>query len=501
MAIDPDPYRTLGLARGASRDEIRRAYRRLAKIHHPDAAGPGALPRFLAIQAAYEQLILRSGGRPGRGATGRPSAPRRPWEADPDRSDATRRAYGGRSRTTGSTGSTGSTASTGSTGPADSTDSTGPAGPSGAPPRSERTATGQRRGPRPASGSAREAGERPRPGGTSSAGAAGQPGRASSNGTGRGEGRRRNKATLGSTSYDDAGPFEPDWGGASWYGTTSGTYWTVNPKEYADPRKHGPEYQARARRASRASGAPDATPASDSSSDWVEEEAPPENGPSTHEEPETADAPTDPEARPGASGTSRPTHTTSSWWQSTAASGAASGGDATGTATGASRLRADPHSRRDAPPPDLGRAFADFGRALTDERVGGIRGRVARAVIGWLPIALGLGWLVGEMTGCGRFAASCDGTATPLVLLAQGLLLALLVLVPTLASIATVAAMTLLGAAIITSVVLSATGGAADSTARQFTLGGVLLISWFAGLAIGVMRRLRELPAPGRPVS
>ena len=58
------------------------------------------------------------------------------------------------------------------------------------------------------------------------------------------------KATLGSTSYDgaDAEPFEPDWGGASWYGTTSGTYWTLNPKEYADPRKHGPEYQARARR-------------------------------------------------------------------------------------------------------------------------------------------------------------------------------------------------------------------------------------------------------------
>ena len=62
--------------------------------------------------------------------------------------------------------------------------------------------------------------------------------------------RPPNKATLGSTSYDgaDAEPFEPDWGGASWYGTTSGTYWTLNPKEYADPRKHGPEYQARARR-------------------------------------------------------------------------------------------------------------------------------------------------------------------------------------------------------------------------------------------------------------
>jgi len=126
---------------------------------------------------------------------------------------------------------------------------------------------------------------------------------------------------------------------------------------------------------------------------------------------------------------------------------------------------------------------------------------VARAVIGWLPIAFGIGWLVGELTGCGRFAASCDGAATPFVLLMQGLLLALLVLIPALASIATLAAMTLLGAAIITSLVLSATGGAADSTARQLTLGSVLLISWLAGLAVGVGRRLRDLPARGRPVS
>jgi hypothetical protein len=63
----------------------------------------------------------------------------------------------------------------------------------------------------------------------------------------RAPGRRR--ASLGSTSYDDAEEvFEPGWGGASWYGPSSGTYWTLNPREYADPRKHGPEYQARATR-------------------------------------------------------------------------------------------------------------------------------------------------------------------------------------------------------------------------------------------------------------
>ena len=49
MALDPDPYRTLGLKRGATLDDVKRAYRRLAKINHPDAAGEAALPRFLAI--------------------------------------------------------------------------------------------------------------------------------------------------------------------------------------------------------------------------------------------------------------------------------------------------------------------------------------------------------------------------------------------------------------------------------------------------------------------
>jgi hypothetical protein len=55
-------------------------------------------------------------------------------------------------------------------------------------------------------------------------------------------------AHPGSTTYDGATETEPVWDGAAWVGADSGTYWTVNPREYADPRKHGPEYRARGRR-------------------------------------------------------------------------------------------------------------------------------------------------------------------------------------------------------------------------------------------------------------
>ena len=87
MALDPDPYRTLELPRGATLDEVKRAYRRLAKVNHPDAAGEAALPRFLAIQAAYEQLL--TGASPGARGRRAAAAPRRAWDADP--TGATRR--------------------------------------------------------------------------------------------------------------------------------------------------------------------------------------------------------------------------------------------------------------------------------------------------------------------------------------------------------------------------------------------------------------------------
>lgn len=49
-----DHYQTLGVAKNASPDEIKKAYRRLAGIHHPDKGGDTA--KFQEIQTAYETL-------------------------------------------------------------------------------------------------------------------------------------------------------------------------------------------------------------------------------------------------------------------------------------------------------------------------------------------------------------------------------------------------------------------------------------------------------------
>jgi curved DNA-binding protein len=52
-----DYYKTLGVARDAGRDEIKRAYRRLARKYHPDVSKePDAEARFKEINEAHEVL-------------------------------------------------------------------------------------------------------------------------------------------------------------------------------------------------------------------------------------------------------------------------------------------------------------------------------------------------------------------------------------------------------------------------------------------------------------
>jgi len=434
-----DPLRVLGLPRDATLAEIKQAYRRLAKANHPDTAGESAIPRFLEIQTAYETLV---GGSPARRGRARPgsSAPREPWRADADRARAAREAY-------------------------------------------ERARERPRRGTRPpgpggADGAAGRAG---------AAGAAGRDRTARSSPRGPRSGKR---ATLGSTSYDgaDQEPFDPDWAGASWYGTTSGTYWTLNPKEYADPRKHGPEYQARARRGARGAAGPSAEgtesgAAEAGSADTSAAESgaadsrttdfrttdgasapPPDQGWSTSAAPRGGARRTDPfsadhDARARRSGSRNPSFAT------VPPAPPASSATHRGAGHGEPTL--------------LG---------FLDEARGSVSGRIGLALIGWLPIGIVLAVALGESTGCIRYAAECQGPFGAATLIGQGSVLLLLLLLPRVAAVATLGTIAMLGAAIPAAAVLSISGGARDPAGATSAFAIVLVVAWIVGVGVGLVR-------------
>ncbi|HEY7968790.1 MAG TPA: J domain-containing protein [Candidatus Limnocylindrales bacterium] len=447
MTANADPWKTLGLAPGAGIEEIRRAYRRLAKVNHPDAAGESALPRFLAIQAAYEQLVApgarrRPGSRPARPTT----TPPEPWQADPDRARASGRADGRRpgARPTGRSG-----AGSGATG----------------------SGTGNGKGQAGTStGTADGAGSAAGPDGAAGAGAG------ASSRSRRPSGRRRapNKATPYSTSYDpgDEEPFEPGWSGASWYGSSSGTYWTINPKEYADPRKHGPEYQRRARRGANGWIVDDVGPAG-------AEDAEPER-PEPAAEPPPSEA-TWTDAAAGA----RPEHRQ-------AAAEAGIGGESTsqaGAATSATgeeppppiAHRPNPRDWFEPPPPD--RRFR--GPVLRRPTSG--LGRVSMALLAWPPLALVTTVAIGEETGCGRFAASCGEVSSPGTWIVLAAIFLLLLALPRVAAWLAHGTLATALIGIPTAIVLSAGGGSRVPEASAAFLTTVLAIAWVAGVAYGLI--------------
>jgi curved DNA-binding protein CbpA len=443
VTVPGDPYRVLGLTAGASANEIRSAYRRLAKQFHPDTAGERALPRFLAIQAAYEHLVDPEGRLRDRSGTGRPSAA---WAADPDRARATRNAYRARRQGWGRTAGA----------------AAGDADADGAHDRG------------PAAGSReRQAGQ-----GTAGSGTTGRGGRPGSSGR-----RPTRKATPGSTSYDEAAeiPRDPAWQGAGWYGPASGTYWTINPREYADPRKHGPIYQARARRAA---------------------------------EVESDDAGTD---APG----------TDAGWRWAAGGERRVGDDPTGTnasttGTGPERWTTEGWAYQPEPdsPPDprprgsMGRSTASpsggASEALPDletllgrlgpvslrafARDGGLRARAVLALVAWPPLAFGVASLIGEFTGCASYLAGCTGMASWASIGVQPVLLLLLALVPTIAAIGAFASLTTLGVIVPLATILGLMTVADPGQGRGFlTLAAAL--AYVVALAWAVRANLRQAPA------
>ncbi|HEY3728142.1 MAG TPA: J domain-containing protein [Solirubrobacteraceae bacterium] len=82
-----DPYQTLGVSAGVSDAELRSAYRRLVRLHHPDHNGGSieSARRFEAVQEAYTQILTMrkahvaqaagAGREAGRQSTAPPSDP------------------------------------------------------------------------------------------------------------------------------------------------------------------------------------------------------------------------------------------------------------------------------------------------------------------------------------------------------------------------------------------------------------------------------------------
>jgi hypothetical protein len=405
MAIDP--YRTLGLSSGATLAEVKAAYRRLAKVNHPDTAGEAAMPRFLAIQAAYEAIVSRR--RDAVRRTPR-TAPTPAWQAEPGRARATRDPWRTRRR---------------------------PEQAAHEEPATERPAGGRpgRRRAGPAASAADGASGSPR-GATGGRGRGRAPAGPSGSG---GRGRQTRKATLGSTSYDDVDrePFDPEWAGGSWYGTASGTYWTLNPKEYADPRKHGPEYQARARRPI-------------------------------------------PEDDPDADGDDGTTASAEAAWSDATTTDA---GRAAWSAAGATPRRAEAWAS--LPSRSILSRLLDPPWPPTE--------RGLLALLGWPPIGIGVAMVVGQLTGCGRFAATCGeavaGSATVAILIGQLAILAVLLAFPRLAAVAVAGTLTIIVTALPATVVLSAAGASREPGVAGQVLLGLMAIAWLVGVGLGFRRR------------
>ena len=95
-----DPYSVLGVPPEASDEDVRAAYRRLVKLHHPDhnSGSHAAEARFEAVQEAYSEIrrlraqpragTTGAAGQPPPGRSGQQPPPRRSGQQPPPRRSA-----------------------------------------------------------------------------------------------------------------------------------------------------------------------------------------------------------------------------------------------------------------------------------------------------------------------------------------------------------------------------------------------------------------------------
>jgi hypothetical protein len=282
---------------------------------------------------------------------------------------------------------------------------------------------------------------------------------------------------MGSTSYDEArDPSDPRWAGASWYGPTTGEYWIVNPREYADPRKHGPGYSNRVRSGE---GAPTSDPRTEAGS-------PDEPIVGAMPEPEAAPEPARPWPPPRERAASR---------QDGSAASAPAGSIGAAAWAEANSDHEDSASRgRPAASPgssEAGGAASPVDEPLLEALIRpGSRDplrSVGLVLLAWAPVGIAAAGIIGQVTGCGSYSASCDGTDPYLPWVAQAIILGLLLLVPVLARVFAAGTLGLLVGLVPATALVIALGGARSSAAPP-VLGAVLIIAWLAGVGWGLRR-------------
>ena len=247
----------------------------------------------------------------------------------------------------------------------------------------------------------------------------------------------------------------------------------MNPREYADPRKHGPEYLARARRRAEAARAQAERAAAGG----------PQPPPAPDQDEEPA-ATRDPEDRRWAWSDQR----------------TASDGPAAPRGRPASRPAAPPPFERAAPRAaprytSSGDAGATAATAAIAAVATSIPARVLAALIAWPPIGYIASLAAGEATGCIRYAASCTPEIATATWLVQPVVILLLLLVPVVARLAAVGSIGLLIAAVPAAAALSASGGnRGPSNSAVALFLGILVMSYVVAVIGGASGRL-PLPA------
>jgi hypothetical protein len=276
---------------------------------------------------------------------------------------------------------------------------------------------------------------------------------------------------MGSTSYDEArDPSDATWSGASWYGPSSGEYWIVNPREYADPRKHGPEYQQRARRPLDGD-APEVPAAQFEHARAEASSARPSASRQADMAWRTTTGSAEPAERPAAE---RPA---SSWTRPRVER--ASGGNPPRDRPGEAALE-----------PDRGEGFGAASRAWLGRPADDPVRRLGLALVAWPPIGLAAAAAIGEATGCTVYSAACGGSEPLLPWLAQAAILGLLLLLSPIARLLAGGAIAVLLALVpITAFLLAvgASGAPQAGPTMAVLLGGAWLVG--VGWAARTFRR------------